>query len=68
MSPVRLTPGGYCIFDEEALKRLRLVRALFEAGIGAMHQLASILMTTLVSVLCLLPLAPRGWHGSAARR
>ena len=32
--PVRRTPGGYCLFDEQALKRLRLVRALFEAGIG----------------------------------
>jgi MerR family transcriptional regulator, mercuric resistance operon regulatory protein len=32
--PVRHTPGGYGLYDEQALARLRLVRALFEAGIG----------------------------------
>ena len=32
--PVRRTPGGHCLFDERALKRLRLLRALFESRIG----------------------------------
>lgn len=32
--PVRRTPGGYGLYDEQALARLRLMRALFEAGIG----------------------------------
>lgn len=32
--PVRRTSGGHRLFDEQALRRLRLVRALFETGIG----------------------------------
>ena len=32
--PARRTPGGYGLYDEQALARLRLMRALFEAGIG----------------------------------
>ena len=31
--PARRTPGGYGLYDEQALARLRLMRALFEAGI-----------------------------------
>jgi MerR family mercuric resistance operon transcriptional regulator len=32
--PARHTSGGYGLYDEQALARLRLMRALFEAGIG----------------------------------
>lgn len=32
--PVRHTPSGYGLYDEQALERLCLMRALFEAGIG----------------------------------
>lgn len=32
--PVRRTPGGYCLFDEQALELVRLLWALFEVGIG----------------------------------
>ncbi|TAM00979.1 MAG: mercuric resistance transcriptional repressor protein MerD [Paraburkholderia sp.] len=32
--PVRRTPSGYGLYDEQALERLGLMRSLFEAGIG----------------------------------
>ncbi|WP_374418394.1 mercury resistance co-regulator MerD [Klebsiella quasipneumoniae] len=32
--PVAYTTGGYGLFDDTALQRLRFVRAAFEAGIG----------------------------------
>jgi len=34
VQPAQRTPSGYGLYDEQALARLRLVRALFEAGIG----------------------------------
>jgi MerR family mercuric resistance operon transcriptional regulator len=34
LHPVRRTEGGYCIFDERSLERLRFVRAAFESGIA----------------------------------
>lgn len=34
LRPVARTAGGYCVFDAVALRRLRFVRAAFEAGIG----------------------------------
>lgn len=32
--PVQRTPGGYGLYDKQALARLRLMRAQFEVGIG----------------------------------
>ncbi len=32
--PAQYTPGGYGLYDEPVVARLRLVRALFEAGIS----------------------------------
>ncbi len=34
LRPVAYTTGGYGLFDDTALQRLRFVRAAFEAGIG----------------------------------
>jgi MerR family mercuric resistance operon transcriptional regulator len=34
LRPAGHTEGGYGLYDAHALERLRLVRALFEAGIG----------------------------------
>jgi MerR family mercuric resistance operon transcriptional regulator len=34
LRPVACTTGGYGLFDDTALQRLRFVRAAFEAGIG----------------------------------
>ncbi|HGM6414193.1 mercuric resistance transcriptional repressor protein MerD [Stenotrophomonas maltophilia] len=34
LHPARRTEGGYGIFDERSLARLRFVRTAFEAGIG----------------------------------
>lgn len=34
LQPVARTAGGHCVFDADALQRLRFVRAAFEAGIG----------------------------------
>ncbi len=34
LHPARRTPVGHSLYDEQALTRLLLVRALFEAGIG----------------------------------
>ncbi|MGS3290033.1 mercury resistance co-regulator MerD [Klebsiella michiganensis] len=34
LRPVACTTGGYGVFDDTALQRLRFVRAAFEAGIG----------------------------------
>lgn len=37
LRPVAYTTGGYGLFDDTALQRLRFVRAAFEAGIGSTH-------------------------------
>lgn len=37
LRPVACTTGGYGLFDDTALQRLRFVRAAFEAGIGLTH-------------------------------
>ena len=34
LHPARRTEGGYNRYDDHALGRLRLVRAVFEAGVG----------------------------------
>lgn len=34
LHPARSTEGGYNLYDDRALSRLRFVRASFEAGIG----------------------------------
>ena len=37
LRPVAYTTGGYGLFDDTALQRLRFVRAAFEAGIAWTH-------------------------------
>ena len=51
LRPVAYTTGGYGLFDDTALQRLRFVRAAFEAGIG-LDALARTVTVRLRSLPC----------------